>query len=100
MKVKHWCSGDTVEAPIKDIVHDVLSYGNGDISGALEILECKLEVLTKAFSVLVEHIGEEAAEKIINNMICPIYHCRLPEKEGVTHAAPSVQPEPFFPRGE
>lgn len=57
---------------IKEVITANIDSSN-DPCGQLELLERKLEALTAAFGVLVEHIGEGAAKKIIEDMSCPDY---------------------------
>lgn len=58
--------------PIRDVIVRNLN-SSSDPCGQLEYLERKLEYLTRAFGILVEHIGEEAAEKVIDDIGCPDY---------------------------
>jgi hypothetical protein len=72
MKVKHWCTGEVTDMPISDLIVENINSLH-DHSGQLELMERKLEVLTRAFGLLVEHIGEGAAAKVIEDMSCPNY---------------------------
>lgn len=106
MRVKHWCTGEVTDLPIREVVVKCINTasGNGHHVGQLEDLENRLSDLTKAFGVLVEHIGEAVAKKILDDMSCPTYKVTkdpvADKKSGVRYLGDpggDKEYEPFVP---